>query len=46
MPLTQDELYGGIAPEQAERYEREGGMMYDPALVEESHRRLRKLTEA
>ena len=46
MTLTDAELYAGFTQEQKERYEREVNQKYDPALVEESHRRLRKMTKS
>jgi len=44
MTLTDEELYEGFSPEQRERYQREAREMYDPALVEESERRVRKMS--
>jgi DNA-binding transcriptional MerR regulator len=46
MAMTDAELYEGFTPEQIERYEREVNELYDPVLVEESKRRLRKLSKA
>jgi DNA-binding transcriptional MerR regulator len=46
MPLTDEELYEGLTPEQRERYDREAQEMYDPQIMVESARRLRKLTKA
>jgi DNA-binding transcriptional MerR regulator len=46
MEMTDAELYEGFTPEQVERYEREVAERYDPALVQESKRRLRKLSKA
>jgi len=46
MEMTDAELYEGFTPEQIERYEREVNERYDPVLVEESKRRLRKLSKA
>ena len=45
MELTDEELYEGFTTEQAERYQREAREMYDPALVAESERRIRRLTK-
>ena len=44
MTLTDKELYEGFATEQIERYKREAREMYDPALVEESERRVKKMS--
>jgi DNA-binding transcriptional MerR regulator len=46
MTLTDEELYAGFTPEQRERYRREARQMYDPALVEESERRVKKMSRA
>jgi DNA-binding transcriptional MerR regulator len=46
MTMTDEELYAGFTPEQIERYQREAREMYDPALVEESERRVRQMTRA
>jgi DNA-binding transcriptional MerR regulator len=46
MPLTDEELYEGFTTEQIERYEREAREMYDPALVEESKRRVKRMSRA
>jgi DNA-binding transcriptional MerR regulator len=46
MPLTDEELYDGFTTEQIERYEREAREMYDPALVEESKRRVKRMSRA
>ena len=46
MELTDAELYEGFTKEQAERYQREARERYDPKLVEESERRVRKMTKA
>ncbi len=43
MPLTDEELYEGFTKEQAERYQREAREQYDPALVAESERRIRRM---
>ncbi len=45
MTMTDEELYEGFSKEQAERYRREAREMYDPALVEESERRLRRMSK-
>ena len=42
--LTDEELYAGFTPEQAERYSREARETYDRAIVEETERRLRRLS--
>ena len=44
MTLTDQELYEGFTEEQIERYKREAREMYDPALVRESKRRLKKMS--
>ena len=46
MTLTDQELYEGLTTEQIERYKREAREMYDPALVEESERRVKKMSRA
>jgi len=46
MTMTDEELYEGFTSEQRERYQREAREMYDPAMVAESERRLRKLSKA
>ena len=46
MTMTDEELYEGFTPEQRERYQREAREMYDPAMVAESERRVRKLSKA
>jgi len=46
MTLTDQELYEGFTTEQIERYKREARAMYDPALVEESERRVKKMSRA
>lgn len=46
MTLTDEELYAGFTPEQRERYRREARQMYDPALVDESEKRVKKMTRA
>ena len=45
MPLTDEELYEGFTKEQAERYRSEARQLYDPALVEESERRVRRMSK-
>jgi DNA-binding transcriptional MerR regulator len=46
MELSDAELYEGFSQEKIERYQREVREMYDPKLVEESNRRVRKLSKA
>jgi len=46
MTMTDEELYEGFTQEQIERYKREAREMYDPALVEESERRVKKMSRA
>jgi DNA-binding transcriptional MerR regulator len=46
MALTDEELYAGFSKEQADRYRREARERYDPALVEESERRLKRMSKA
>jgi DNA-binding transcriptional MerR regulator len=46
MEMTDEELYGGFTQEEIERYKREAREMYDPALVEESERRVRRMSRA
>jgi DNA-binding transcriptional MerR regulator len=46
MTMTDEELYEGFTQEQIERYQREVRDMYDPALVEESERRVRQMSKA
>ena len=46
MPLTDEELYEGFSKEEIERYKREAREMYDPAMVEESERRAKKMSKA
>jgi DNA-binding transcriptional MerR regulator len=46
MTMTDEELYEGFTQEQIERYKREAREMYDPALVEESERRVRNMSRA
>ncbi len=44
MTMTDEELYEGLTQEQIGRYRREAREMYDPTLVEESERRVRKMS--
>ncbi len=44
MTLTDEELYAGFSAKQIERYKREAREMYDPALVEESERRVKRMS--
>jgi len=44
--MTDEELYEGFTKEQIERYNREARELYDPVLVEESQRRIRRLSKA
>jgi DNA-binding transcriptional MerR regulator len=46
MTLTDQDLYKGFTTEQIERYKREAREMYDPALVQESERRVKKMSRA
>ena len=46
MTLTDAELYEGFSQEQIERYKREVKEQYDPKLVAESDRRIRKMSKA
>jgi len=46
MQMTDEELYEGFSKEQIERYKREAREMYNPALVEESERRVSKMSKA
>jgi len=46
MTLTDAELYEGFSQEQIERYKREVKERYDPKLVAESDRRVRKMSKA
>jgi DNA-binding transcriptional MerR regulator len=46
MALTDEELYEGFTTEQIERYKREAREMYDPALVQESDRRVKRMSRA
>ena len=45
MEMTDAELYEGFTPEQIERYQREVHERYDPALVLESERRVRRMSK-
>ncbi len=45
MTMTDEELYEGFTAEQIERYQREAREMYDPDLVAESERRLRRMSK-
>ena len=44
--VTDEELYAGFTEDQVQRYEREVRERYDPELVAESNRRVRKMTKA
>lgn len=46
MELTDEELYEGFSREEIERYRREARQRYDPKLVEESEKRVRKMSKA
>ena len=46
MGMTDEELYAGFTKEQRERYQREAREKYDPALVAESERRVKKMSRA
>jgi DNA-binding transcriptional MerR regulator len=46
MTLTDEELYEGFSKEEIERYKREAREMYDPALVEASEERVKKMSRA
>lgn len=46
MTLTDEELYEGFTTDQIERYKREAREMYDPALVAESERRVKRMSQA
>ncbi len=46
MTLTDADLYEGFSQEQIERYKREVKERYDPKLVAESDRRVRKMSKA
>ena len=45
MEMTDAELYEGFTPEQIERYQREVRDRYDPTLVQESERRVRRMSK-
>ena len=45
MALTDAELYEGLSQETVERWQKEVNETYDPALVAESNRRVRKLSK-
>jgi DNA-binding transcriptional MerR regulator len=45
MTMTDEELYEGFTKEQIERYKREAREMYDPVLVEESERRVARMSK-
>ena len=45
MPMTDAELYEGFTKEQITRYKREVREKFDPTLVAESERRVRKMTK-
>ena len=45
MGMTDEELYEGLTKEQAERYPREAREMYDPEVVAESERRVRRMSK-
>ena len=46
MTMTDDELYEGFSKEKIERYKREVREKYDPDLVAESNRRVKKMSKA
>jgi len=46
MTLTDEELYEGFTPEQIKEYKRQAREMYDPAMVEESEKRVKKMSRA
>ena len=46
MTLTDEELYEGFTPEQIKEVKREVRGIYDPVLVEESVRRVKKMSRA
>jgi len=46
MGMTDEELYEGFTKEQIERYKREARERFDPALVQESERRVSKMSKA
>lgn len=43
--LTDDELYEGLGKEKGERYEREAMAMYDPKVVAETNRKIRRMSK-
>jgi MerR family transcriptional regulator, thiopeptide resistance regulator len=45
MTLTDEELYEGFTQEQIQRYSAEVNQKYDPKMVEESNRRVRKMSK-
>ena len=45
MSLTDEELYEGFTKDQVERYEKEVNEKYDPKMVQESKRRLGKMSK-
>lgn len=45
MKMTDEELYEGFSKEQIECYKREAREMYDPKLVEESEKRISKMSK-
>ncbi len=45
MTLSDEELYEGFSQEQIQRYQKEVNEKYDPQLVAESNRRVRKMTK-
>jgi hypothetical protein len=45
IPMREEELYQGFSKEKIERYQREVNKKYDPELVAESQRRLKKMTK-
>jgi len=46
MKMTDEELYAGFTKEQIERYKREARERFDPDLVQESERRVSKMSKA
>lgn len=46
MSLTDEELYEGFTKDEIERYEKEVTEMYDPQMVQESKRRIGKMSKA
>lgn len=46
MKMTDEELYEGFSRGKAMRYQQEAREMYDPAVVEETEKKLRKLSKA